>query len=85
MHAARVCAVFAVLVGSAALPATPARAAVPPAEAARELEGLGQLAGNGVSVGGRTSCHSTTTEIIAILLAFPLFIIPGILLLFVFC
>jgi hypothetical protein len=82
MHTARVCAV---LVGSAAVPATSARAAVPPADATRDSERLVQLAGNGVSVGGSASCHYTTTEIIAIILGFLLFIIPGIILLIVFC
>ncbi len=84
MHAARVCvvlAVLAVLVGSAAVPATPARAAAPPAEAACEFEGLVQLAGSDVSIGGSASCHDTTTEIIASILDFLLCIIPP----FVFC
>jgi len=57
-----------------------------PAEAAREFEGLVQLAGNGVSVGGNSGrCNYTTTEIIAIVLGFIFFIIPGIILLIVFC
>ena len=57
-----------------------------PAEVAREFEGLVQLAGNGVSVGGNSGrCHYTTTEIIAIVLGFIFFIIPGIILLIVFC
>ncbi len=58
-----------------------------PAEAAREFEGLVQLAGGGgVTVGGNSgSCHYTTLEIIAILLGFLFFIIPGIILLIVLC
>lgn len=58
-----------------------------PAEAAREFEGLVRLAGgNGVTIGGNSGrCHYTTTEIIAIVLGFLLFIIPGIILLIVFC
>lgn len=57
-----------------------------PAEAAREFEGLVRLADNGVTVGGNSGrCHYTTTEIIAIVLGFILFIIPGIILLIVFC
>jgi hypothetical protein len=57
-----------------------------PAEAAREFEGLVRLAGNGVSVGGNSGrCNYTTTEIIAIVLGFIFFIIPGIILLIVFC
>jgi hypothetical protein len=57
-----------------------------PAEVAREFEGLVQLAGGGVSVGGNSGrCHYTTTEIIAIVLGFIFFIIPGIILLIVFC
>jgi hypothetical protein len=57
-----------------------------PEEAAREFEGLVRLAGNGVSVGGNSgNCHYTTTEIIAIVLGFIFFIIPGIILLIVFC
>jgi hypothetical protein len=56
------------------------------AEAAREFEGLVQLAGNGVTVGGNSGrCSYTTTEIIAIVLGFIFFIIPGIILLIVFC
>ena len=57
-----------------------------PAEVAREFEGLVRLAGNGVTVGGNSGrCHYTTTEIIAIVLGFIFFIIPGIILLIVFC
>jgi len=57
-----------------------------PAEAAREFEGLVRLAGNGVSVGGNSGrCDYDTTEIIAIVLGFIFFIIPGIILLIVFC
>ena len=62
-----------------------ARAATP-AEAAREFEGLVRLAGNGVTVGGNSGrCHYDTVEIIAIILGFLLFIIPGIILLIVLC
>jgi hypothetical protein len=57
-----------------------------PAEAAREFEGLVRLAGNGVSIGGNSGrCNYTTAEIIAIILGFILFIIPGIILLILFC
>lgn len=57
-----------------------------PAAAAHEFEKLVRLAGNGVTVGGNSGkCHYTTTEIIAIVLGFLLFIIPGIILLIVFC
>ncbi len=58
-----------------------------PAEAAREFEGLVQLAGGGgVTVGGNSgSCHYTTLEIIAIVLGFLFFIIPGIILLILLC
>jgi hypothetical protein len=58
-----------------------------PAEAAREFEGLVRLAGgSGVTVGGNSGrCHYTTLEIIAIVLGFLLFIIPGIILLIVLC
>lgn len=57
-----------------------------PAEAAREFEGLVRLAGNGVTVSGNSGrCHYDTVEIIAIVLGFLLFIIPGIILLIVLC
>ena len=57
-----------------------------PEEAASEFEGLVQLAGGGVTVGGNSGrCHYTTLEIIAIILGFILFIIPGIILLIVLC
>ena len=57
-----------------------------PEEAAQEFGKLVQLAGNGVSVGGNSGrCHYDTTEIIAIILGFIFFIIPGIILLIVFC
>lgn len=58
-----------------------------PAEAAQEFEGLVQLAGGGgVTVGGNSgSCHYTTLEIVAIVLGFILFIIPGIILLILLC
>jgi len=57
-----------------------------PAEAAREFEGLVRLAGNGVTVGGNSGkCHYDTLEIIAIILGFIFFIIPGIILLIVLC
>lgn len=58
-----------------------------PAEAAQEFEGLVRLAGGGgVTVGGNSgSCHYTTLEIIAIVLGFILFIIPGIILLILLC
>jgi hypothetical protein len=58
-----------------------------PEEAAHEFEGLVQLAGGGsVTVGGNSGrCNYTTTEIIAIVLGFILFIIPGIILLIGFC
>jgi hypothetical protein len=59
-----------------------ARAATP-ADAAREFEGLVRLAGD-MHV-DTTTCNYTTTEIIAIILGFLLFIIPGIILLILFC
>jgi hypothetical protein len=60
--------------------------ALTPEEAAQEFGKLVQLAGNGVSVGGNSGrCHYDTTEIIAIVLGFIFFIIPGIILLIVFC
>lgn len=69
----------------AAYEARVAKAATP-AEAAREFEGLVRLAGNGVTVSGNSGrCHYDTVEIIAIVLGFLLFIIPGIILLIVLC
>ena len=58
-----------------------------PAEAAQEFERLVRLAGGGgVTVGGNSgSCHYTTLEIIAIVLGFLFFIIPGIILLILLC
>ena len=57
-----------------------------PAQAAQEFEGLVRLAGNGVTVGGNSGrCHYDTVEIIAIILGFLLFIIPGIILMIVLC
>lgn len=54
-----------------------------PTEASHEFEGLVRVAGDvHVSGGG---CHYTSTEVIAIILGFFLFIIPGIILLIVFC
>jgi hypothetical protein len=57
-----------------------------PAQAAQEFEELVRLAGNGVTVGGNSGrCHYDTVEIIAIILGFLLFIIPGIILMIVLC
>jgi hypothetical protein len=53
-----------------------------PRAAAAEFGEMVRLAGANVSTGG---CSWTTTEIIAIILGFLLFIIPGIILLIVFC
>jgi len=54
-----------------------------PAQAAGEFDGLVRVAGNvNASAGG---CHYDGTEIIAIILGFLFFIIPGIILLIVFC
>jgi hypothetical protein len=59
------------------------RAAESTRAAADEFEGLVQLAGSGdVKAAG---CSYDGTEIIAIIFGFLLFIIPGIILLFVFC
>ena len=56
-----------------------------PESAALEFDNLVRVAG-GVHVGGNSGgCNYTSTEIIAIILGFLLFIIPGIILLFVFC
>jgi hypothetical protein len=55
------------------------------AAAAAEFEGLVRVAGD-VHVGGRRGgCTYDATEVIAIILGFILFIIPGIILLIVFC
>jgi len=55
-------------------------------DAASEFEGLVRLAGASVNVGGGGGgCSYTTSEIIAIVFGFILFIIPGIILLIVFC
>lgn len=55
-------------------------------EAATEFEGLVRLAGANVHVGGNSGgCSYDTVEIIAIVFGFLLFIIPGIILLIVFC
>lgn len=53
--------------------------------AANEFEGLVRLAGGDVNVGGSGGCHYDATEVIAIIFGFILFIIPGIILLIVFC
>jgi hypothetical protein len=54
-----------------------------PLEASRAFEGLVRVAGDvDVRTGG---CHYTSSEVIAIILGFFLFIIPGIILLIVFC
>ena len=51
-----------------------------------EFEGLVRVAGDvDVRVGGGGGCHYTSAEVIAIILGFFLFIIPGIILLIVFC
>jgi hypothetical protein len=70
----------------AKLAAYEARVAVAPdaASAAAEFDGLVRVAGVDVNV-GKGGCSYTTTEIIAIVLGFLLFIIPGIILLIVFC
>ena len=72
----------------AKLAAYEARVATAPdaASAAAEFEGLVRVAGGvDVQVGKGGGCSYTTTEIIAIILGFLLFIIPGIILLIVFC
>ena len=56
-----------------------------PVEASREFEGLVRVAGDVDVRVGDGGCHYTTTEVIAIILGFFLFIIPGIILLIVFC
>jgi hypothetical protein len=57
-----------------------------PVDASREFEGLVRVAGDvDVRVGGGGGCHYTGAEVIAIILGFFLFIIPGIILLIVFC
>ena len=56
-----------------------------PQAAANEFEGLVRLAGNDVKVGGSGGCRYDATEVIAIVFGFILFIIPGIILLIVFC
>ncbi len=70
----------------AKLAAYEARVAAAPdaAAAAAEFEGLVRVAGVHVS-GGKGGCSYDTTEIIAIILGFLFFIIPGIILLIVFC
>jgi hypothetical protein len=60
-----------------------ARAETPRA-AADEFEGLVRVAGD-VKVGGSGGCRYDATEVIAIIFGFLLFIIPGIILLIVFC
>lgn len=52
-------------------------------DAASEFEGLVRLAGANVSIGG--GCSYSTSEIVAIIFGFILFIVPGIILLIVFC
>jgi len=55
-------------------------------DAATEFEGLVRLAGGAnVNIGGGNGCSYDTVEIIAIVFGFLLFIIPGIILLIVFC
>ena len=56
-----------------------------PAEASHEFEGLVRVAGDVDVRVGHGGCHYTSTEVIAIILGFFLFIIPGIILLIVFC
>lgn len=51
---------------------------------AEEFEGLVRVAGVNVNT-GKGGCSYDTTEIIAIILGFLFFIIPGIILLIVFC
>lgn len=70
----------------AKLAAYEARVAAAPdaASAAAEFDGLVRVAGVDVNV-GKGGCSYTSTEIIAIVLGFLLFIIPGIILLIVFC
>ncbi|RIK97698.1 MAG: hypothetical protein DCC71_21550 [Proteobacteria bacterium] len=61
-------------------------ATAPSAEAAAgEFGELVRVASVDVGVGKGTSCRYDTTEVIAIILGFLLFIIPGIILLIVFC
>jgi hypothetical protein len=55
-----------------------------PSAAAAEFDGLVRVAGD-VRVGGSGGCHYDATEVIAIVFGFLFFIIPGIILLFVFC
>jgi len=55
------------------------------AAAADEFEGLVRVAGGDVKVGGSGGCNYNGTEIVAIVFGFLFFIIPGIILLFVFC
>lgn len=52
--------------------------------AAEEFDGLVRVAGD-VKVGGSGGCRYDATEVIAIIFGFILFIIPGIILLIVFC
>lgn len=55
-------------------------------DAATEFESLVRVAGGAnVNVGGGNGCSYDTVEIIAIVFGFLLFIIPGIILLIVFC
>jgi hypothetical protein len=53
--------------------------------AADEFEGLVRVAGGDVKVGGHGGCRYDATEIVAIVFGFLFFIIPGIILLIVFC
>jgi hypothetical protein len=55
------------------------------AAAADEFEGLVRVAGGDVKVGGSGGCNYNGTEIVAIVFGFLFFIIPGIILLIVFC
>lgn len=56
-----------------------------PEAAAGEFGELVRVASVDLEVGKGTSCRYDTTEVIAIILGFLLFIIPGIILLIVFC
>jgi hypothetical protein len=72
----------------ARLAAYEARVATAPdaAAVAAEFEGLVRVAGGvDVKVGKGGGCRYDTTEVIAIILGFLFFIIPGIILLIVFC
>jgi hypothetical protein len=56
-----------------------------PAEAADELAGLVRVAGDVHVKGNSGGCTYDSTEIIAIILGFIFFIIPGIIMLILFC